>query len=113
MWVAKKESELRAARYWTNGLAYNQRLQHARITSYQSASGDWAINQYLLKHGLELLLKGWTVDVMLLTKDEQPISCWRVSRFAVLLDTYPNDSKDPDHGPYYWVNKEGLQVPLR
>ena len=113
-----KESELRAWSYWSNRFVYNPREKEATIYSCRAAADrDWPINQLLLIHGLELMLKGWRVDVLLFEEDlDDPVGSrgsFSVAELAKLLQYIPNEGKDVDHGPYYWINRTGDYVPLK
>jgi hypothetical protein len=112
--IEMPESELHAWRFWSNRFAYNRRNMYAELRSIQAEEGDWPINQFLLTHVFELLLKDWSVEAILLAQDKKTlVHSFSITQLAPLFDQYPNEAKDLDHGPYHWVDRNGVYVPLR
>ena len=109
---AMSEMELRAWGYWSNRFSYDPRNRYAEITSTQASGGDWPINRPLLQYALELvLLKGWTIEVVMTSGSDVEIDRISVLSLGQLLEETPNPAKDQDHGPYYYIDEVSEYVP--
>ena len=111
MVIIMTEYELRGWQYWPNRFIYDPRLQQAEILCVQAKdNGDWPLNRALLIYAMELVLQGWSVDVLLRDEDNaRTITKCSITLLAFCLDEMPNI--DGQHGPYYWIDKDFDLVP--